>query len=405
MTTSALAALNAQAITSEVHRNMRVQESQLQLAQYCGPLADLRPRCVQRIHRLARAFRFHRLTRDAAIFYFDRMLFLFHMHESHLELAVQTAFLMAAKCQEAEEVVPTHHDLHRAGCAVVPTAHLKAFEASYLERVDWILTSVTPSDFLDYYARFSISSQDCLAGLPLHNVHNVEAFTLDLADQVLQEASMANHVATFLPSHRAAAAITTARLIVDIKPAWSPTLQAVSGLTWREISPCVDAMLQLNLNPSCHREMAALRQCLQHQEAEPACRSPHAERTLSMDSGIWSAPESPMCADDSVFDDPLLESSHVHPTHTQRETQPVHQLQQCSTRHKLDPAAHHLPHTPTKQFRVTYGQPAVAHAPVRALRLGAHVPLQRPPTDQLLTRPVARYPDSLLARAFRDLIV
>lgn len=51
-------------------------------------------------------------------------------------------------------------------------------------------------------------------------------------------------LASFLPSIRAVAAVTLARMALHIEPSWSHQLESVSRFTAEEVRPCIVAAIQ-----------------------------------------------------------------------------------------------------------------------------------------------------------------
>jgi hypothetical protein len=125
---------------------------------------------------------------------------------------------------------------------------------------------------------------------------------------------------TFPPSHRAACAITAARLSSQIVPGWSPLLQAVSGLKYADISPCLAEMLEDRQLPLGGGSSGLSTPTSPNEYTTPGQLRPSLDRCVSADSGIHSPLPSPAgFAPSDGFETQPCTSSPLHRGFTVRQ--------------------------------------------------------------------------------------
>lgn len=78
----------------------------------------------------------------------------------------------------------------------------------------------------------------------MRDLDGLEAMMRDVAESILELCSEDVDLASSLPSVRAVAAITLARMSLHVAPAWSPLLEAVSGYTYADVQPCLMAAMR-----------------------------------------------------------------------------------------------------------------------------------------------------------------
>ena len=139
----------------------------------------------------------------------------------------------------------------------------------------------------------TVSTADMLEGSPIQDVEQVELTAVTIAGTILELCNEHAAMQSYLPSHRAASAVTAARLSMQLLPSWSPLLEAISGLKYEDVADCLAEMLQV-CNDECPPPETEAATPVAAVTSTPVASKE--QRSLSTDSGFWSPPQvSPSC--------------------------------------------------------------------------------------------------------------
>lgn len=175
------------------------------------------------------------LTIHCAVRYLDRVLSSLDVAKNRLQLVAMACILIAAKFEEAEEIIPTLCELNECSNNAYSIDALKEMEVSVLRHLNWSLALVTPIHFLHFYqARGIIFQNDLFEGGPGNRrsaLKYVKKYADFFAELCLQEYAFQQ----YLPSIMAAAVIAAARRAVKIDPIWNNELEGLTTYNEKHI--------------------------------------------------------------------------------------------------------------------------------------------------------------------------
>jgi hypothetical protein len=83
-----------------------------------------------------------------------------------------------------------------------------------------------------------------MSGVRVGATADAEDATASMALDFVETCNENGVLASFLPSLRAVAAVSLARIALQIEPSWTPQLAAVSQFTYEDVRPCIVAIVE-----------------------------------------------------------------------------------------------------------------------------------------------------------------
>lgn len=116
-------------------------------------------------------------------------------------------------------------------------------ELLVLDRLNWIVEAVTPLHLLGYCLEKGVLyNNDTVAGKPLVKrlPKYVQKYVVFFSDLCLQEYSFQQYT----PAVMCAAIIYASRKALQVEPYWRPELEALTGITYKQIEQCTGDVYQ-----------------------------------------------------------------------------------------------------------------------------------------------------------------
>eukprot|EP00049_Salpingoeca_infusionum_P010352 m.175852 g.175852 ORF g.175852 m.175852 type:complete len:546 (-) comp14625_c0_seq1:701-2338(-) len=235
-------------LVADIHQHLRAQEVELQKRdRFClyEVTDEARRVSVQWIADAARRFNMSPHTRDTATIHFDRALTKLHVPESNLDIVAASCLILAGKCTEQEEHLPPFAHVLDTLPHKYTRKDLESVELTILKSFEWCLATVTASDFVEFYARYSVTPSDCECEQPVQDLDELEGRVCNLAQSLLEVGNLDHDLMHQRASVRAAAAVTAARHQLNITPTWSHLLQAVAHVSFDDVQSCYQDTLRV----------------------------------------------------------------------------------------------------------------------------------------------------------------
>jgi hypothetical protein len=146
------------------------------------------------------------------------------------QLLAATCFLVSAKMEEVELIVPSLNDLHLLCDEQFKKQDFVLMEVHLLNTLQWDVVEVTPLHFMDHYIWLSTSAEEA----QVISTGKIRDCASQLIDLQLQDRTV---LQAYTPSLVATAAIATARMILGL-PRWSTHLATATGYDLNVVQVC-----------------------------------------------------------------------------------------------------------------------------------------------------------------------
>lgn len=219
----------------EIFMGMQKSEKQHRVYNEASKYLKHRRIIVDWMCEVGEEYKLSALTIHSSVRFLDRVLGTLDVAKNRLQLVAMSCILIAAKYEEAEDVIPTLHELNECSNNAYTVDALKEMEVSVLRHLNWCLALITPIHFLHFYqARGIVFQNDLFEGGPTNArpaLKYVKKYADFFAELCLQEYSFQQ----YLPSVMAAAVVAAARRAVKIDPIWNTELEGLTTYNERHI--------------------------------------------------------------------------------------------------------------------------------------------------------------------------
>lgn len=161
------------------------------------------------------------------------------MPKNRLQLVAICCILIAAKYEEAEQNVPTVHQLNEYASNTYTPDIIHHMEIVVLTRLGWSLSITTSLHFLGYFfAKGVVFTSDSMLGK--HLVPKVPRYVKKYMDFFADLCQQEYMFQQYLPSQLASAIVLASRKALKIHPTWTPLLEPVLCYSEHDLTPCFE---------------------------------------------------------------------------------------------------------------------------------------------------------------------
>uniref|UniRef100_A0A3P8VFK0 Cyclin J n=1 Tax=Cynoglossus semilaevis TaxID=244447 RepID=A0A3P8VFK0_CYNSE len=233
-------------LATDIYQVLRFKELKLPTYKGHSPQLNLRRYYTDLIAVISNHFRLCPTARHLAVYLLDLFMDRYDVTEQQLAVVSLSCLLLASKFEEREDRVPKLETLNSLGCIstmnlVLTKQSLLHMELLLLETFQWNLYLPTAAHFIEYCLSIAVHEGDLHDGWPLTCLEKSKIYLAKYAEYFL-EVSLQDHVfLCFAPSLLAAACVSASRLVLHLSPTWPPQLQCLTGYTWENLVPCLNA--------------------------------------------------------------------------------------------------------------------------------------------------------------------
>eukprot|EP01080_Neovahlkampfia_damariscottae_P006984 gene6984-11150_t len=177
------------------------------------------------------------LTLHYAVSFLDRFVQNFpKLPKDQYQVVAASCILIAAKKEECVEKVPTLEKLIEYAANSITKTEITRAENRVLSSLNWNLSCISPSHFLEYFLFFE-NMNETIQGKLISNENKsrIQGFSKVFIEACLSEHKMINK---FLPSKVAAGAIYTARMVCSVDDIWPIWLEKKTGYSKNDLVEC-----------------------------------------------------------------------------------------------------------------------------------------------------------------------
>lgn len=162
-------------------------------------------------------------------------------NDSRYYFLIIVSHILIGKFCEKEDKLPSYKDFVEFCKGVYPVELFKKTETLILETLDWNIKTVTPFQFIQFYL-----SKGCVFSTDRSMIRNIDSKLLRYLrkySEFFNDISLRNYDFNAYNSNLiACSAICGARKAVGLHPIWSPEMQELTDVSWRDIESCYNTL-------------------------------------------------------------------------------------------------------------------------------------------------------------------